>query len=75
MDALVPCFSSSTTMGTESRPRRSSQHIAYRREAKEAVGLLPPGGVSHGRTSGCNLQIFTTLVVSSRAMEANQDSF
>jgi hypothetical protein len=39
MEALVPCFSSSTTMGNESEPRSISQFIDYRREAEEAVGL------------------------------------
>jgi hypothetical protein len=42
MDALVPCFSSSTTMCNESEPRSISQHIAYRGEAKEAVAALAP---------------------------------
>jgi len=41
MDALSPRFSSSTTIRNESRPRRISQRIAYRREAKEAVGFSP----------------------------------
>jgi len=42
MDMLIVCFSSSTPVGTQSRPRRSSQHTDYRREAKEAVGQSPP---------------------------------
>ncbi len=42
MDALVPCFSSSTTMCNESEPRSISQQIAYRGEAKEAVAALAP---------------------------------
>ena len=41
MDAPPLCSSSFTTIGTESRPRCSSQSIAYRREAKEAAGLSP----------------------------------
>ena len=36
MDLLIPCFSSSTTMGTESKPRFISPSIAYRREAEAA---------------------------------------
>ncbi len=39
MDALVPRFSLPTTVRTESRPRRISQHTDYAREA-EATGLL-----------------------------------
>ena len=38
---MFPRFSSSTTVCTESRPRRISQPTAYRREAKEAVGIYP----------------------------------
>src|SRR6266852_3144291 len=41
MEALVSCFSSSTTRGNEAEPRSISQPLAYRGEAKEAVGLEP----------------------------------
>ena len=37
MDALFLCFSSSTTMDTESWLRHISPSIDYRREAKEAA--------------------------------------
>ena len=47
MDLLIPCFSSSTTMGNESKPRFISPSIAYRREA-EAAGLLVPAECHHG---------------------------
>jgi hypothetical protein len=39
MDAPSPRFSSSTTSGTEPRPRRIAPLLAYRGEAKEAVGI------------------------------------
>ena len=48
MDMLMACFSSSTTMGTESEPRSISQHIDYRREAKEAA-LALAAAVCHKR--------------------------
>ena len=41
MEIVFPCFSSSTTVCTESRPRRISQPAAYRREAEESVGIYP----------------------------------
>ena len=41
MEALFPCFSSSTTMRTEPEPRSTAQSIAYRGEAEEAVGIHP----------------------------------
>ena len=41
MEIVFPRFSSSTTVCTESRPRRISQPAAYRREAEEAVGIYP----------------------------------
>lgn len=41
MDALIPCFSSSTTRATSSLYGAHTQPIAYRGEAKEAVGLEP----------------------------------
>ena len=41
MEIVFPRFSSSTTVCTESRPRRISQPAAYRREAEEAVGMYP----------------------------------
>lgn len=41
MEALFPCFSSSTTMRTEPEPRSTAQPIAYRGEAEEAVGIHP----------------------------------
>jgi hypothetical protein len=41
MEALDPCFSSSTTMGNEPEPRSIAQPIAYRGEAEEAVGIHP----------------------------------
>jgi hypothetical protein len=36
-----PSFSSSTTMSNESEPRSSSQHVAYRGEAREAARIHP----------------------------------
>src|SRR5215469_5620332 len=46
MGTLVPRFSSFTTMRNESRPRRISQHIAYRGEAEVAALAFSRGGVS-----------------------------
>jgi hypothetical protein len=40
METLMACFSSSTTIFTESEPRSISQKIAYRGEAEEAVLAL-----------------------------------
>src|SRR5260370_23795120 len=41
MEALFPCYSSSITMRTESHPRSTSQRIAYKGVAEEAVWLKP----------------------------------
>ena len=40
MEALFACFSSSTTMDTESQPRCISPFIAYRREGAPSNGKL-----------------------------------
>ena len=61
MDMLIPCFSSSTTMGTESKPRFISQSIDYRREAEAAGRATSPRSVT-------NIALYkytTTSIVSS----------
>ena len=40
MEALFPCFSSSTTMRTEPEPRSTAQPIAYRGEGAPSNGKL-----------------------------------
>src|SRR5260370_35803773 len=44
MDALVPRFSSSTTIGNEPWPPHIAQPLANRGAAEQAVGRRAPGG-------------------------------